>query len=122
MIVAWHEVPRSAPPQKSRPVGYGMIRAGVRTDSKIGGEISNAVSLSRMEMVPKCLSRRVFSLPKETRRIFRREKPVGSAAPDHTVPYGTGSFEGRFPRHFVPGYDQPVSPGQKPFAHRRTSH
>ena len=33
----WHEVPGTAPPQKSRPVGYGMIRAGVRTDSKIGG-------------------------------------------------------------------------------------
>ncbi|HEV3064994.1 MAG TPA: hypothetical protein VGX93_06620 [Chthoniobacterales bacterium] len=32
-IVAWHEVPGTAPPQKSRPVGYGVIRAGVRTDS-----------------------------------------------------------------------------------------
>ena len=31
-IVAWHEVPGKAPPQKSRPVGYGVIRAGVRTD------------------------------------------------------------------------------------------
>ena len=35
-IVAWHEVPGTAPPQKSRPVGYGLIRAGVRTDSMIG--------------------------------------------------------------------------------------
>jgi hypothetical protein len=25
-------------------------------------------------------------------------------------------------RHCVPGYDQPVPPGQKPFAHRRVSH
>jgi hypothetical protein len=25
MIVARHEVPGTAPPQKSRPVGYGMI-------------------------------------------------------------------------------------------------
>jgi hypothetical protein len=25
-----------------------------------------------------------------------------------------GSLVGRFPRHFVPGYDQPVPPGQKP--------
>jgi hypothetical protein len=25
-----------SPPQKSRPVGYGVIRAGVRTDSMIG--------------------------------------------------------------------------------------
>ena len=32
MIVAWHEVPGTPPPQKSRPVGYGMIRAGLRTD------------------------------------------------------------------------------------------
>jgi hypothetical protein len=37
MIVAWQEVPGTAPPQKSCPVGYGMIRAGVRTNSKIGG-------------------------------------------------------------------------------------
>jgi hypothetical protein len=35
-IVAWHEVPRTAPSQKSRPVGYGVIRAGLRTDSMIG--------------------------------------------------------------------------------------
>ncbi len=36
MIVARHDVPGTAPPQKSRPVGYGMIRAGLRTDSMIG--------------------------------------------------------------------------------------
>jgi hypothetical protein len=24
-IVAWHEVPGTAPPQKNRPVGHGMI-------------------------------------------------------------------------------------------------
>ena len=35
-IVAWHEVPGTASPQKSRPVGYGVIRTGVRTDSMIG--------------------------------------------------------------------------------------
>src|SRR5271157_2538960 len=35
-IVAWHEVPGTAPPQRSRPVGYGVIRAGVRTNSMIG--------------------------------------------------------------------------------------
>jgi hypothetical protein len=29
-IVAWHEVPGTAPPQKSRPVGYGLIRAAMR--------------------------------------------------------------------------------------------
>jgi hypothetical protein len=37
-IVAWHEVPGTAPPQKSRPVGYGLIRKGVRTDAMIGVE------------------------------------------------------------------------------------
>jgi hypothetical protein len=53
MIVAWHEVPGTAPPQESRPVGYGMIRAGVRTDSKDWREeISDAVSLSRIEITP----------------------------------------------------------------------
>ena len=36
LIVAWHEVPGKAPPQKSRPVGYGVTRAGVRIDSMIG--------------------------------------------------------------------------------------
>jgi hypothetical protein len=36
-IVAWHEVPGSAPPRECRPVGYGLIRAGVRTDSMIIG-------------------------------------------------------------------------------------
>ena len=31
--VAWHEVPGTAPSPKSRPVGYGVISSGVRTDS-----------------------------------------------------------------------------------------
>ena len=26
---------------------------------------------------------------------------------------GDGSFEGRFTKHFVPGYNQPVPPGRK---------
>src|ERR1700730_1345019 len=64
------------------------------------------------------LSRRVFSLPKETRRTFRREIPLELAAPDHTVPTGRGSLH-RYPGTscFVPGYDQPVSgtKGQKSF-------
>jgi hypothetical protein len=36
MIVAWHEVPGTAPPKRARPVGYGVIGAGVRTDSMTG--------------------------------------------------------------------------------------
>jgi hypothetical protein len=31
--VAWHEVPGTAPPPKTSPVGYGVISIGVRTDS-----------------------------------------------------------------------------------------
>jgi hypothetical protein len=65
---------------KSRPVGYGMIRAAVRTDS--------------------------------TWRPFSREIPLGLAAPDHTVPYGTVLSRDTFPRHFVPGYDHAVPLGQ----------
>jgi hypothetical protein len=30
-IVAWHEVPGTSPPQESRPIGHGMILAGVHT-------------------------------------------------------------------------------------------
>jgi hypothetical protein len=37
------------------------------------------------------------------------------------VPPGRG-FSAWLPRHFVPGYYQPVPPGQKPFAHRKASH
>src|SRR3984893_5791454 len=43
------------------------------------------------------LSRRVFSLPSETRRTFRREIPLGLATPDHTVPYGTVLSRDAFP-------------------------
>jgi hypothetical protein len=28
LILAWHEVPGTAPPLKTRPVAYGVIRAG----------------------------------------------------------------------------------------------
>jgi hypothetical protein len=35
-IVARHEVPGKAPPRKNRPVGYGVIRAGVRAGLMIG--------------------------------------------------------------------------------------
>jgi hypothetical protein len=52
---------------------------------------------------------------KERRRTFRREMPHELAAPNHTVPYGTVPSGGRFSRHFVPGYDQSVPPGQMPF-------
>src|ERR1700719_2693815 len=51
--------------------------------------------------------------PKEARCTFRREVTVGFATPDHTVPYETVPLGWRCPRHFVPGYDRTVSPGQE---------
>ena len=68
VIVAWHEVPGTTPPQKSRPVGYGVIRAGVRPFW--------------------------FSCARSYRTLR------------------DGSFDGRFPRHFVPGYDRVVPTGR----------
>jgi hypothetical protein len=38
-IVARHEVPGKAPPQESRPVGYGVIRAGVGTEHRSTGPL-----------------------------------------------------------------------------------
>ena len=58
-------VPTPIANPKSRPVGYCMIRAGMRTDS--------------------------------TWRPFPREIPLGLAAPDHTVPYGTVLSRDTFP-------------------------
>jgi len=71
-------VPGTAPPQKSRPVGYGVIRAGVRTDSMIGltqgygaftigiSQVQETVHHIEQELETSSdtnLSRRVFSLP-----------------------------------------------------------
>jgi hypothetical protein len=67
-----------SPPQKSRPVGYGVIRAGVRTDSMIGltqgygaftigiSQVQETVHHIEQELETSSdtnLSRRVFSLP-----------------------------------------------------------
>jgi hypothetical protein len=50
---------------------------------------------------------------------FRRQTSMGLTRTS-TVPPGRG-LSASLPRHFVPGYDQPVPPGQKPFAHRSAS-
>jgi hypothetical protein len=61
------------------------------------------------------------------KRIPRKNCPVGygmigrphlrgaHTRTNHTVPYGTVFFGWRSPRHFVPGYDRTVPPGQRPF-------
>jgi hypothetical protein len=76
-IVAWHEVPGSAPSQKTRPVGYGLI---VQVYAPI---------------------RRI-----STRNTF------GISCGHSYRALRDGSFEGRFLRHFVPGYDRVVPPGR----------
>jgi hypothetical protein len=48
-IVAWHEVPGTAPPQKSRPVGYGVIRAGVRFS--VRKELSDPEKVFALEII-----------------------------------------------------------------------
>ena len=56
-IVAWHEVPGTGPPQTSRPVGYGMIGAGVRTDSMIDKGRIIGLDSSKLSKPPKlCLA------------------------------------------------------------------
>ena len=50
-IVAWHEVPGTASSQKSRPVGYGVIRAGVRTDSMIWSDAISVRKYSKILML-----------------------------------------------------------------------
>ena len=100
-IVAWHEVPGTAPPQESRPVGYGVIRAGVRADSRKGHYIEQQLEHHRT----RAFQEEYLASVKRQGPHFDEKLPLGFAAPDHTVPYGT-VFEGRFPRHFVPGYDR----------------
>jgi hypothetical protein len=69
-----------------------VIRAGVRAGSVIG----------------------VTKFQIRTLKTFTLS--VGLAAPDHTRTLRDGSLEGCFPRHFVPGYDQAVPPGQNTFS------
>jgi hypothetical protein len=50
-IVAWHEVPGTGPSQKSRPVGYGVIRAGSR-DALVDVWQTHPVTSSSLEFLP----------------------------------------------------------------------
>jgi hypothetical protein len=83
-IVAWHEVPGTTPPQKSRPVGYGLIRAAMRAKFD---DWSDEISL------------------RNTAHISARNTSGISCARSYRT-LQDGSFEGRFPRHSVPGYDR----------------
>jgi hypothetical protein len=73
LIVAWHEVPASAPTPKQPSRRVRCDRAGVPADSMIGV--------------------RKFQIP----RLKTFTLDVGLAAPDHTVPYGTVLLRDAFP-------------------------
>jgi hypothetical protein len=100
-IVAWHEVPGTAPPPIEPSVGHGMI--GRRPSP--GG-----ISCRKV--------RRFFkegqSLQSSNRRAYRRES-------DRTL--RDGSFEVALSRHFVPGYGRtvPSGLGQSPFGQQIVS-
>jgi hypothetical protein len=46
-IVAWHEVPGTAPPQRSRPVGYGLIPAALLSRSSRTRSITSSSTGTR---------------------------------------------------------------------------
>src|ERR1700730_4979616 len=85
-IVAWHEVPGTAPPQKpSRRVRCDSCRCAHRFDDwSIGAR--NSESKNRKNLLYG------FGLQGLSARSYRTLRD--------------GSFERRFPRHFVPGYDR----------------
>ena len=92
-ILAWHEVPGTAPPQKGRPVG-------VRSDSRIQRWYL-AGTIHYTEQQPEHHRTRTFQeeylVFLKKRHTFRRETPLGLAAPDHTVPCGTVLSRDAFP-------------------------
>jgi hypothetical protein len=75
MIVAWHKVPGATPPKRSRPVGDGVIRAGVRAGSMIG--------------VMKISNTKTDYLVLKNQAHISTEILHELGLPIHTVPYGT---------------------------------
>ena len=57
-------------------------------------------------MIPKCIG----GVLDHVRHLYPATCGISCARSYRTL--RDGSFEGRFLRHFVPGYDQPVTPGQ----------
>jgi hypothetical protein len=113
--------------RETSPHGAGGLRPRFQP---IGGKIIVRRFDRRMAFVPegqadRSLARSAWRAPSQKRRpvgyrcdlrscahrfedwrTFRRERLLGLAAPDHTVPYGTVLSKGRCPRHFVPSYDR----------------
>ena len=80
-------------------------------------EISNAVSLSRIEMIPECFSGVLDPCPPLVTLLL-----VGSAAPDHTVPYGTVPSGDIFPGTSCLATISLSLRDKSHSAHRRASH
>ena len=118
LIVAWHEVPGKAPPEKNRPVGYGVTRAGVRIDSMIGIRVGVSQVQETVRYIEQQLDiighepfkKRNSLCLRNTAHISTRNTSGISYARSYRT-LRDGSFEGRFPRHFVPCYDRTVPPG-----------
>jgi hypothetical protein len=124
--VAWHEVPGTAPPPKSRPVGYGVISIGVRTASircdraVLFRPYDTILSMATWHLagwlhyIEQQLEQEEYLafLEKTRRNISTKNTSLGLGTPDHTVPYGTVPWGWRCPRHCVPGYDRCVPTGR----------
>src|ERR1700732_5026097 len=97
-----------------------MIRTGVlHRFEDWRKEISNAVLLSRINweramaysQSVQTFQEEYLAFLKNTAHISTTNTCGISGARSYRT-LRDGSFEGRFSRHFVPGYDQPVPPGQ----------
>jgi hypothetical protein len=89
-IVAWHEVPETAPPQKNRSVGH---------DNDLAQTLSQRYFASK-------------AAPCFLRRANHSNHRIGAhTGANQTVPYGTALLRWALSRHFVPGYDRAVPPG-----------
>jgi hypothetical protein len=106
-IVAWHEVPGTAPPQESRPVGYGVIRAGVRADSRKGHYIEQQLEHHRT----RAFQEEYLASVKRHGPHFDEKYLWDSLRP--IIPYPTG----RFSRDAFPGTSCQATIGVVPTGH-----
>jgi hypothetical protein len=120
MIVARHEVPGKASPERpSRRVRYD------RRPLIAGVFLVESASLPDVRVTDSFLNK-ISSVFKSETSSFHTAITESKCAhlQDQTVPYarpeqatarrmGDGDFGVAIPRHFVPGYDRTVPPGQK---------
>jgi hypothetical protein len=108
MIVARHEVQPGTKCLGQRPAREPSRR--VRYESGA----AKPRGISRRGCVPCFLREAIYFVFKISSLQIQSAR-----TPARIRPYPTGRFFGwRRPRHFVPGYNRTVPPGQKPFAHQ----